>query len=152
MSDEASSAANAARKQRGRPFRKGRSGNPAGRKAGSRNRASLAVEELLEGQAEKLTRKCFEKALHGDMTAMKLCLERLCPPRRDRPVTIDLPPLVTAADVVSATARIIASVASGSITPDEGTALAGLVELHRRAIETGDHEQRLASVEARLAS
>jgi hypothetical protein len=36
-------------------FRPGQSGNPAGRPVGSRNKATLAAEALLDGEAEKLT-------------------------------------------------------------------------------------------------
>jgi hypothetical protein len=110
------------------------------------------LEQLMIDDAERVAKRVIEAALKGNMVAAKLVLDRAIPPRKDRSVTIDLPPLATAADVLTATAKIIAAVAAGAITPDEGSALAGLVELHRRAIETGDHEQRLASVEARLAS
>jgi hypothetical protein len=43
-------AANSAKQQRGRPFPKGVSGNPAGRPLGSRHKVTLAVEALLDGQ------------------------------------------------------------------------------------------------------
>ena len=41
--------------QRGRPFPKGQSGNPSGRPVGARNKTSLAVEALFDGEAEGLT-------------------------------------------------------------------------------------------------
>lgn len=72
-------AGTATHRQRGRPFPKGVSGNPAGRKAGTRNRATMAAEALLDGEAEALTRKAVELALQGDTVALRLCLERLCP-------------------------------------------------------------------------
>ena len=80
-----------ATKQRGRPFAPGMSGNPAGRPKGARNRATVAAEALLEGEAEALTRKAVELALAGDVTALRLCLERVVPPRKDRAVAFDLP-------------------------------------------------------------
>ena len=52
-------------------------GNP-GRRPGSRNKATVAVEALLDGEAEKLTRKAIEMALAGDTVAMRLCLDRRC--------------------------------------------------------------------------
>ena len=67
-------------KQRGRPFKPGQSGNPLGRPKGARNRATIAAEALLDGEAEALTRKAIELALDGDTTALRLCLERLMPP------------------------------------------------------------------------
>jgi len=85
----------AAVKQRGRPFVKGQSGNPRGKPKGLRNRATIAAEALLDGEAEALTRKAVEMALGGDTVALRLCLERLMPPRRDRPVAVPLPQITT---------------------------------------------------------
>ncbi len=69
---------------RGRPFEKGQSGNLAGRPRGSRNRATQAMQQLLDGEARALTRKAVELALGGDTTALRMCLDRLLAPRRDR--------------------------------------------------------------------
>src|SRR5262245_28492247 len=77
-------AENTAKHQRGRPFRPGRSGNPKGRPKGARNKTTLAMEALLDGESEAITRKLLEKAAEGDMTALRLCLDRLLSPRRDR--------------------------------------------------------------------
>ena len=87
-------AENTARKQRGRPFEPGKSGNPKGRPKGSRNQATLLAEALLDGEAETLTRTMIEKASDGDTNAMRFCLERLVPARRERCVTFDLPPKI----------------------------------------------------------
>ena len=75
-------AENTAPKQRGRPFRPGVSPNPAGRPKGARNKTTMAVEALLEGEAQALTRKALELALAGDTTALRLCLERIAPRQR----------------------------------------------------------------------
>ena len=72
-------------------FKPGQSGNPAGKKPGTRNRATRALEELLEGQGEALTQKAIDMALAGDTVALKLCLERIYPAHKDRPVTFALP-------------------------------------------------------------
>jgi hypothetical protein len=127
-------AENTARKQRGRPFRPGKSGNPTGRPKGARNHSTIAAEALLEGEAEVLTRKAVELALAGDTTALRLCLERLVPPRKDRSVTFELPPVVKADDAVEALGAVLAAVAGGRITPSEALAVTGLIEAHRRAI------------------
>ena len=92
-------AVNTARKQRGKPFEPGRSGNPAGKPKGSRNVTTLAVEALLDGEADALTRKAIELARAGDMQALKLCMDRIVPPRRDRPVSFMLPKIEGPADV-----------------------------------------------------
>ena len=66
--------------KQGARFRKGQSGNPSGRPRGARNKTTRAVEALLDGEAEALTRKAIERALEGDTTALCLCLDRLLPP------------------------------------------------------------------------
>src|SRR5258705_5458931 len=90
---------------RGRPFAKGPSNRPTGRRAGSRNKKTLAAAVLLEGEAEALTRRAVELALAGDPTAMRLCIERILPPCRERAVRFALPPIESAADIASTTPR-----------------------------------------------
>jgi Family of unknown function (DUF5681) len=97
-------------KQRGRPFEKGRSGNPAGRPRGNRNRSTLAAQLLLQGEAEALTRKAVELALNGDPTALRLCLDRLIAPHRERLVPLTLPPMRKPADLAATMEAITAAV------------------------------------------
>ena len=61
----------------GRPFEKGRSGNPAGRPCGARNKATLAAEALFDSEAEALSRKAVELALGGSEGALRICLDRI---------------------------------------------------------------------------
>src|SRR6266478_4161588 len=72
-------------------FRKGVSGNPAGRPHGARNRATALAEQLLEGEAERLVREAIDRAMDGDVLAMRLCLERILPVLRGRRIQLDLP-------------------------------------------------------------
>ena len=72
-------------------------GNP-GRPLGARHKATLAAEAILDGEAEALTRKAVEKALEGDATALRLCLERIVPARKDRPITFELPQIDSVAE------------------------------------------------------
>jgi hypothetical protein len=141
------------RKQRGpgRPFEKGRSGNPAGKPKGCLNHATRVVQDLLDGQAEALTQTAIERALAGDAVALRLCLERVCPAPKDRrldPGAVALPELKPAT-LPEATAAIVQAVAAGEITPGEGQALAGLVEGHRRTLELVEIENRVAALEAK---
>ena len=107
----------------------------------------MAVEALLDGQAETLTKKAIEKALEGDMAALRLCLDRICPPRKDAPVALKMPPMNGAGDAATAMAFVLTTVASGELTPTEGAAIAGLVETYRRTLGTTDTEQRIAALE-----
>jgi hypothetical protein len=121
-------------------------GNP-GKRHGIRHKTTLAVEALLDGEGEALTRKAVEMALAGDTTALRLCLERIAPPRKDSPVRFDMPPMESAASASAAMGAILASVASGDLTPGEGSAIAGLVEGYRKALETTEFEARIAALE-----
>lgn len=139
-------------KQRGpgRKFQPGQSGNPAGRPAGSRNVTTLAVEALLDGEAEAITRRAIEAALAGDMAAIRLVMDRVAPIRKSRPLQIDLPDVADACGVAQAQAAVVAAVAGGEITPDEGTALSGLLEARRRALETEELAARLQHLEGAM--
>lgn len=135
---------------RGGAFQKGQSGNPAGRPKGSRSKTALKLEAILEGEAEAVTRKAVTMAKAGDTVALRLVLDRLCPPRKDRPVQFDLPDMQTAKDVAGAIAAVVRAVAAGDLTPDEASTVANVIELQRRAIDTHDLADRLAAIEARL--
>jgi hypothetical protein len=137
-----------AKQARGRPFEKGRSGHPGGRRAGSRNKKTLAAAALLEGESEALTRRAVELALAGDPTAMRLCIERILPPCRERAVKFELPPIESAADIAPAMKAVTSALAAGTITPGEAATIAAVVDTFVRAIETSDFERRLKIVEA----
>ena len=128
-------------------FQPGQSGNPAGRPKGIRSRATVALEAILDGDAEAILRKATELARDGDPTALRLCLDRLVPPRRERHITFDLPPIETAADVVKATGAMLQAVASGDLTPSEAAELSKLVTAHVEAIKATELEARLQAVE-----
>jgi hypothetical protein len=144
-----STAENTGQKQAGR-FRKGKSGNPAGKPKGSRNKTTLAMEALLDGEAEAIVRKAIEKAKQGDGTALRMCLERIVPPRKDRPVSFELPPIKTAADALTATGALVAAVANGDITPSEAAELSKLVEGFVKALEATDLAERIGRLERAL--
>ena len=144
---EKDSADKTAGKQRGKPFIKGQSGNPNGRPGGSRNKATILAQGLIDGQAEELIQKCVQMALDGDSTAMRLCIERLVPSRKDRPVNLDLPQMDCVEVTVNAMAVISSGVADGELTPSEGQVLSGMVENYRKAIETTELEERISNLE-----
>ncbi len=125
-------------------------GNP-GKPRGARSRATLAAEALLDGEAEKLTRTAIDKALEGDSVALRLCLERLVPPRKDSPVRIELPTITTVGDVVGASAAVLAAVGAGDVTPDEAGRVMGLLTAHKAIVEVGELERRIAALEEKQA-
>lgn len=130
------------------PFKKGQSGNPAGRRPGSRNRASEIVEHLLDGEAEALGRKAVELALAGNPHMLRACLERIAPPRRGRAVQFDVPSLSSPADILGAIASIVKAMSAGQLSPDEAAAAAKVVEAAAAAMARVEFEARIAALEA----
>jgi hypothetical protein len=136
--------ANSGGKQGGR-FQLGQSGNPLGRPAGSK--ATLLLADLIDGEGEDIVRALVTAAKSGDVSAGRALLDRLVPPRKDRPVAFALPALHTAADAAKPMASLTAAVASGALTPCEAT---GLVEAFTKALKAADLETRLAALEQHM--
>lgn len=129
-------------------FKKGSSGNPAGRPAGSRNKSTLACEELLEGQAQKLTQKAVELALEGNIPVLRLCLERVIPVRKERCITLELQPIESAKDLPVQFQDIMLAIAKGKLTPSEGESMSNILTSHARLMEVVQLDQRVAELEA----
>lgn len=131
-------------------FKPGKSGNPKGRPQGSRHKATLAAQALLDGEAQELTRKCIELAKAGNLVALRLCLERLIPPRRDRHISMKLPEVTEAADMPQALQVVMKAVAEGDITPGDGQTLTAMLEALRKGIELTTLEDRLRALEEKI--
>ena len=119
----------------------------AGRPKGARNKATQAVLALLEGEAEALSRKAIEMALAGDGMALRLCLDRIAPPRKDNPVPFPMPHMATAHDAAQAAGSVLEAVSLGELTPAEAAAIMGLVDAFRRTLEVTALEARVAALE-----
>jgi hypothetical protein len=107
------------------------------------------VLALMEGGAEEITQAVVAAAKKGDLAAARLVIERLAPPLRERPLCLPLPDTRTVAGVSEAQQAILEAVGGGEILPGEGTALAGILEARRKALETVELEQRISALEAR---
>jgi hypothetical protein len=142
-------AENTAKIQRGRPFKTGKSGNPKGKPRGALNKATLAAQALLDGEAEALTRTVVSLALDGNMAALKLCLERLLPPRKERPLAVALPDVVSTDDLPKLTAALLAAVGRGELTTGEASGLASLAVAHGKAVELVELEKRITKLETK---
>jgi hypothetical protein len=136
-------------KRRGRPFPQGHSGNPRGRPPGARNAATVLAEQLLDGEAEGLIRKIIQKAKHGDVTALRICIDRILPPRRERPVHFKMPDLHSVGDASKAISALMSAVAGGELGASEAAELSKLVEIYVRAVEATELEQRFLNLEQR---
>ncbi len=141
---------NSLARTRGRPFRRGLSGNPNGRPKGARNKATLAAQSLLDGEAENILRKCVELANAGNIPALKLCLERILPPRRERHVPLELPKIETAGDAAKASWAVLAACAEGNLSIREATDFIALIGKHIEILELSEIEDRLIALEKKV--
>jgi hypothetical protein len=132
-------------------FRKGQSGNPSGKPKGCRNATTILFDELLKENAKELIEKTIEMAKDGDGPALRLCIERLAPARKDRPVWFDLPQMNEAKDAVNASAAIVAAVASGDLTPSEASELSKVVDTYARTLLSVEFEERLSKLEKAIS-
>ena len=128
-------------------FKPGESGNPKGKPKGTLHKATRAAQELLDGEAQELTRRCIELAKEGNPLALKLCLERLIPTARERPLSLKLPRVKGAADLPKALRAILEAATAGEITPGEGQALTAMLESYRKGLELLELEARLSRLE-----
>ena len=119
----------------------------SGRPKGARNRKSLALEALLDGEAEALTRTAIEKAFDGHGLALRLCMERIAPAPKDRPVVFSMPNIKSAKDAAMAASAVLAAVSEGDLTPIEAGRVMSLIDSFRRTLELTDIENRLAAKE-----
>ena len=134
---------NNAENTRGRPFPKGNAGRPQG----ALNKATVAAQALLDGEAEALARKAVELALEGNMAALRLCMERICPPRRDRPLAVELPVIEGVTELPELTSAILAAVSRGELESGQAAALASLVANYGKALELAELERRIRALE-----
>ncbi|WP_425909840.1 DUF5681 domain-containing protein [Nitrobacter sp. TKz-YC02] len=137
-------------KQAAADSRRGTSGNPSGRKPGTRNRATILIESMSEDDRAAIVDKIIRQAKRGDRASQKLIVDRIEPPRKGRAAPVALPTIKTAGDVVTAMEAVTAAMVAGLLSPVEAVEIAGVVELQRRAIETTQMEIRLHAIEQRM--
>ncbi len=128
-------------------FKPGQSGNPAGRPKGSRHKASIIAEQLIDGQCEELVQRCISLALSGDTAMLKLCLDRLLPTKKSSPIKLKVPPIKNLTDLPKVTEVLGKAVFAGEIDPDSAERISRIVERHIKAIEIADIEERLSKLE-----
>jgi len=133
------------------PFQKGQSGDPTGRPRGALNRATVLAQTLLSERAESIAGKVIELAERGDMTALRVCMDRLVPVIKHQPIAVELPPIEKPADSVDAAASIAAAVAAGELTATEAAELAKVVDVYVRALDSKGFDERLSKLENEIS-
>jgi hypothetical protein len=132
-------------------FASGNRANPSGKPKGARHRATLMAEKLFAADAADIVRKVVAAAKAGEPWAVRLVVERLIPPAKDRPAPLTLPKMTSSADLPDALARVVDAMAEGALTPGEAAAIVATLEAFGRASVFAGHEERLRILEKRLA-
>lgn len=123
-------------------------GNP-GRPKNCRNIATRVLEELLDGESEAISRKCIEMAKAGDMTAIRLVMDRTIAPRKDRPTPFDMPKITSVEDTPGAICSVLNEVAAGTMTPSEAEAIVKIIGAYSATLEVSEIQKRLEALENR---
>jgi hypothetical protein len=131
-------------------FTPGGAGGP-GRPPGLRNAATKLLDVIGEESAEEVLGAVVQRAKEGDLAAAEIILKRVWPVPKTRKLQTSIPEVSSAADTLKATARVLEQVASGELRPDEGQALAGLLETYRKGFEIVELEERLRRLEEAVA-
>ena len=125
-------------------FSKGRSGNPKGRPKGIEDKR-VALRALLEPHAPKLVAMAVKKAMKGDTTALRICLDRLIPPVKARNEVVKLPGAGgTLADQGKA---VLDAAAQGELSPDEVSMLMQAISAQANVVRVDDLERRIKVLE-----
>jgi hypothetical protein len=136
---------------RGRPFPPGNTLG-RGRPKGSRNKAKAPGQQLLEDNAELLARKCLVLAMQGDRSAMRLCMERILPARRDTSIRMNLPRIRTVQDLDKAAEKVTQEIGRGRLTPAEGETIVNILQIRVGLIENGEFGNRMEKLEEMVAA
>ena len=130
-------------------FKPGQSGNPNGKPKGAKDKRT-ELRGLLQPHAKELVNKVVEKALEGDTTALRLCLDRLIPPYRAGNISVVLDEIE--GTLTEKGEKIISAMGSGQITPSDASSMLTALAAQSRIIEIDNLDQRVKTLEQRHAS
>jgi hypothetical protein len=136
---------------RGRPFAHGNKFG-RGRPAGSRNKATIALQELMEESGVAIVSKAKLLALQGDRTALRICVDRLLPPMKQRRVRFQLGDISTLDGIATTFAAVLRAMADGKLTPAEAADILAALERQRKILDGIELEARVKALEERNGS
>ncbi len=121
-------------------------GNP-GRPRGARHKTTVMLEKMMRDDAESVMRAVIQAAQNGDTAAARIVVDRMAPARKDTTIEFPLPKLENAKDAAMAMGEVVAAVSEGELSPDEGQAVAKLLEGYARLTELSELEARIRALE-----
>lgn len=126
-------------------YKKGQSGNPAGKPKGTKD-SRTELRRLLEPHSAKLVKKVVEKALDGDTAALRICMDRLIAPVRSNPIRIG-----TLSGTLSERGdQVMEAIVQGSIGVEEAASLMSVIQSQARIIEATELDKRISALEKAL--
>lgn len=131
-------------------WKKGQSGNPAGRKPGTG-----AIERLRGQLAEhipEVVAKLVEQARAGDTGAARLLLERVVPPLRGVDLPVTLPGLLTTTSLADAGRAVVQAAGAGVLSPEQAGRLLDGLGAQARLVEMDELVKRVEALEERTAT
>jgi hypothetical protein len=134
---------------RGKPFQPGNTLG-RGRPKGSSNKPKSPAQELLEEYHLALTRKCLSLAASGNLAAMRICMDRLAPPRPNGCIRISLPKIRTLQDVEMAADKIMQAMGRSRIMPAEGKTVTESLMLIAQMIGNTQMQTRIEKLEEEI--
>jgi len=111
------------------------------------NKTNRMIQELIAASAGEIVQKMIDAALGGDISAAKICLERVSAPLRDTPITFTLPAIKKPDDILPAQASILEQVATGGLTTSEGNAICSIIGSIGMNAKIEEFMQRLETLE-----
>ena len=146
VSHSAEPRVNKSPRPRGRPFKPGNPGRPVG----SKNKITHLLEQLVEGEGQKLAQKMLEVAMDGNPRCLEFFMGRLMPPRRGRVLEQPLPKISGVNDIAPAMAAITTQLNNGELTTEEASELIDFMERFARVILATGLVERVEKIEAQL--
>lgn len=128
-------------------FKPGTSGNPQGRPKGTRASVYAELDAVAAEALPDVIAAIVTSARAGDARAAELLFRRAWPERKGRPLAFPAPTAAGAGGLVQAMEAVTAAMAAGEMTTEEASAVAGVLEIHRKVIAVEDHEARLRALE-----
>ncbi len=126
-------------------FRKGTSGNPAGRKPGQT--AGVKLRAAIEQAAPEIIQTLIQQANGGDVQAAKVLLDRICPTLK--PVSPNITLAVDTSDLLKAGAAVVSAATNGELSVEVGSTLMSMLAQQTKLIETQEILTRLEALEAK---
>ena len=133
-------------------FLKGNTGGPGGARRRPSELRRAAEDAITPEHVGAMIRKATRMALEGNLTAMRLVLERTTgrapeAPTELEPLGISLPKMRNAADCNAAIEKLVEGICAGTIERDAAKLLLDAVQTRMKAIELNELEGRLAALE-----